>query len=68
MLARITGTALARQYQALNPARLRRDLTALQDQLLRLAADKEGPRVSPVVPTGPRAQPREATNPPTRAS
>jgi len=62
-------TALAGQYEQLNPAQIRRDLLALQDQLLTLVKAKHPPTRLPVKPPPPtRASTREATKTRTRAS
>lgn len=56
-------TSLARQYRALNPAQLRRDLLDLQDQLLDVVRAKHQPTRRPPVspPTATRAKTSEAT-------
>jgi hypothetical protein len=57
------------RYEQLNPAQLRRDITALQDQLLTLVRAKHPPTRLPVkTPTARRASTREATKTRTRAS
>ena len=62
-------TELARQYEQLNPAQIRRDILALQDQLLTLVRAKHPPTRLPVKPPPPmRASTREATKTRTRAS
>lgn len=48
-------TTLARQYRTLNPAQIRRDLLALQDQLLDLVRAKHQPTRLPVNPPAPLA-------------
>ena len=49
-------TSLGKQYKQLNPAQIRRDITALQDQLLMLVRAKHPPTRLPVkTPTAPRA-------------
>jgi hypothetical protein len=64
-----TKATLTRQYQALNPAELRRDLLDLQDQLLVLVRDKQPrTRLRPNRPTASRAKSAEATKPRSRAS
>lgn len=64
-----TKAALTRQYQTLNPAQLRRDLLALQDQLLDLVRAKHQPTRLPVAPPPTtRAQSDEATKKTKRAS
>jgi hypothetical protein len=60
---------LAGQYDQLNPAQIRRDLLALQDQLLELVKAKHPPTRLPVKPPPPtRASTREATKTRRRAS
>src|SRR5665811_471591 len=60
---------LAGQYEQLNPAAIRRDLLALQDQLLDLVRAKHPPARLPVrAPTATRASTREATKTRKRAS
>lgn len=62
-------TELARQYEQLNPAQIRRDILALQDQLLTLVKAKHPPTRLPVKPPPPtRASTREATKTHPRAS
>ena len=62
-------TELARQYDKLNPAQIRRDLLALQDQLLTLVKAKHPPTRLPVKPPPPtRASTDEATKTRKRAS
>jgi hypothetical protein len=62
-------TDLARQYDQLNPAQIRRDLLALQDQLLRLVQAKHPPTRLPVkTPPPTRASTHEATKTRKRAS
>ena len=57
------------QYEQLNPAQLRRDITALLDQLLTLVRAKHPAARIPVkTPTATRASTREATKTRTRAS
>lgn len=64
-----TKTALTRQYKALNPAQIRRDLLDLQDELLELVKDKNPRTRLPVKrPAAPRAKPDEATKTRSRAS
>lgn len=58
---------LTRWYAQLNPAQLRRDITTLQDQLLAVSAAKGHPNQAPALRPS-RAQSREATNRPSRAS
>jgi len=61
-------TDLARQYGQLNPARIRRDLLTLQDQLLELVKAKHPPTRLPVKPPPvTRASTDEATKTRTRA-
>jgi len=60
---------LAGQYEQLNPAAIRRDLLALQDQLLDLVRAKHPPARLPVkAPAATRASTREATKTRKRAS
>ncbi|WP_197672169.1 DDE-type integrase/transposase/recombinase [Alloactinosynnema sp. L-07] len=54
-------------YDQLNPAQLRRDIAAVQDQLWDISRAKGHPNLAPARPPR-RAQPDEATNPPIRAS
>src|SRR5699024_3606031 len=62
-------TALTRQYRTLNPVQIRRDLLALQDQLLDLVRPKHQPTRLPVTtPPTTRAKSGEATNNTKRAS
>jgi len=62
-------TALARQYNQLNPAQIRRDLTDLQGQLLTLVKAKHAPARLPVQPPPvTRASTDEATKTRSRAS
>lgn len=62
-------TMLTRQYRTLNPAQLRRDLLALQDQLLDLVRAKRQPTRLPVAPPPTsRAKTSEATKKTKRAS
>ncbi len=57
------------RYEQLNPAQIRRDITALQDKLLTLVRAKHPPTRLPVkTPTATRASTREATKTRTRAS
>jgi hypothetical protein len=58
---------LARWYAQLNPAQLRRDIAALQQQLFDLSAAKGHPNQVPALRPS-RAKTREATTPPARAS
>jgi hypothetical protein len=60
---------LAGRYVQLNPAQVRRDILALQDQLLTLVRAKHPPTLVPVKPPPPRrASTRGATKTRTRAS
>ena len=60
---------LTRQYRSLNPAQIRRDILALNDQLLELVKAKHQPTQLPVTPPpAPRASSREATTGRSRAS
>lgn len=60
---------LTRQYRSLNPAQLRRDITALSDRLLDLVKAKHQPTRLPVAePGATRAKSGEATKPRSRAS
>jgi hypothetical protein len=62
-------TALTRQYRQLNPAQIRRDILALNDELLDLVKAKHQPSQLPVTPPpAPRATSREATTRRSRAS
>jgi len=62
-------TDLARRYEQLNPAQIRRDLLALQDQLLELVKAKHPPARLPLKPPpAPRTSTREATKTRRRAS
>ena len=62
-------TTLTRQYRSLNPAQIRRDILALNDQLLELVKAKHQPTQLPVTPPpAPRASSREATTGRSRAS
>jgi len=62
-------TALTRQYRQLNPAQIRRDILALNDELLDLVKAKHQPSQLPVtLPPAPRATSREATTRRSRAS
>ena len=64
-------TSLTTEYQRHNPAQVRRDLLALQDQLLHLVKAKHPPQRLPVTPpqaAPTRAKSDEATKRPTRAS
>src|SRR5664279_5493863 len=62
-------TALTRQYRQLNPAQIRRDILALNDELLDLVKAKHQPSQLPVAPPpAPRATSREATTRRSRAS
>lgn len=64
-----TKTALRRQYRALNPAQLRRDLLDLQDHPLDLVRAKHQPTRLPVnAPLATRATSGEATKKTKRAS
>lgn len=66
-IAESTKDNLTRWYEQLNPAQLRRDIAALQDQLFDLSAAKGHPNHVPALRSS-RAKPREATTPPSRAS
>jgi hypothetical protein len=60
---------LTRQYRSLNPAQLRRDITALSDRLLDLVKSKHQPTRLPIAePNHSRAKSGEATKPRSRAS
>jgi hypothetical protein len=60
---------LTRQYRSLNPAQIRRDILALNDQLLELVKAKHQPSQLPVTPPpAPRASASEATTRRSRAS
>jgi len=62
-------TDLAEQYEQLNPAQIRRDLLALQDQLLDLVKAKHPPARLPLKPPpAPRTSTHEATKTRRRAS
>ncbi len=62
-------TTLTRQYRSLNPAQIRRDILALNDQLLELVKAKHQPSQLPVTPPpAPRASASEATTRRSRAS
>ena len=62
-------TDLARRYEQLNPAQIRRDILALQDQLLELVKAKHTPARLPLKPPpAPRTSTREATKTRRRAS
>lgn len=62
-------TTLIRQYRSLNPAQIRRDILALNDQLLDLVKAKHQPSQLPVTPPpAPRASASEATTRRSRAS
>jgi hypothetical protein len=58
---------LTRWYEQLNPAQLRRDIAAFQQQLLDYSAAKGHPNRVPT-PRSSRAKPHEATKTPSRAS
>lgn len=60
-------TALEGVYSRLNPAALRRNITTLQQQLLKQSATRNHP-IHPRTPLPPRASLPEATTPTTRAS
>lgn len=62
-----TKDNLTRWYDQLNPAQIRRDIAARQQRLFDLAAAKGHPNRVPALRPS-RAQPREATTPPSRAS
>jgi len=62
-----TKDNLTRWYAQLNPAQLRRDIAAGQQRLSTLSAAKGHPNRVPALRPS-RAQSREATNPPSRAS
>lgn len=62
-----TKNNLTRWYEQLNPAQLRRDIADLQQHLFDLSAAKGHPNHVPA-PRPSRAQPREATTTPSRAS
>jgi len=59
---------LAERYEQLNPAQIRRDLLALQDQLLTLVRAKHPPTRLPTKPPSRRASAGEATKTRRRAS
>lgn len=59
---------LTEQYHGLNPAALRREMNALNDQLLAIArAKRQHPRTDPIPALLKRAKPREATTQAKRA-
>jgi hypothetical protein len=58
--------ALARTHALINPAATQRQIQALTAQLLNMTTSKSGATTRARVPK--RAQSREATNPPSRAS
>jgi hypothetical protein len=58
--------ALARTHALINPAAIQRQIQALTAQLLKMTTTKSGATTRARVPK--RAQSREATNPPSRAS
>lgn len=62
-------TGLTSQYRQLNPAQIRRDILAFNDELLDLVKAKHQPTQSPVTPPPPpRVSSREATTRRSRAS
>jgi hypothetical protein len=62
-------TTLTRQYRSLNPAQIRREILALNDQLLELVKAKHQPSQLPITPPpAPRASASEATTRRSRAS